>query len=887
MINANRGCLHDQDSLIGRLHGTYDAHLETLANFIVRHAREALFADKSNYLTRKVYEIMQDYIPHVTSNDDLDALPPLPESPFKSNKSSPVKSGASTPLNFQPTSPMKPAVRHVQISEDEYIALRYHNREMQSSLLDYKQLAAEQKDVIRQLSDKSEGYLKKVEQHAEAGKLQTKDLGYLRNEIKLFKKDIKGYKADEKLHQETKAAMDQLALEKLSVDEELHKLKQTLLRKEVETSALRTEVEKLSKEDAEDDRPSSAVSQISTASLISTQSTFAKSIPKVWQPTSQNERNRDKDKSSQKKPNVLRRGQSSTICAKKKHLTIDTSVAGHARSRSQSSGGFSMFSRKLPTSKSMAHISSPKTIPSHTNASLQHNTQRDHVGGSLQGDATDPPDQISHTQSRIKSRSDTDEEMAKEMAFYGISTKADSRGLTLRGSSYPKPMQTPSSDAQSQTERWVMDEPGTARLINDPQDTLLPKIVSSPKARNILGIRERSDSLNAPKIPTGQIKSTKASISPLTTQNSHSSQHSIASKPGSMDSGTSKSTTSKKSSVGTTCGIGTAVKLKRGDPRLTTILDKKLPAPPEVTPQKLGHRRSRRDTLTAPATAPLLAPSNMKDHLDLDPMKRRQVPQLVDRYPSGGLLDSPLKTTVSERYPSQGFLTPSFLRPQELTRSPYSDGSLGDKKVEVDESDYNDGSPAQRTLRRKRALGRSRTSSFSDSPTKTPKASNQARQEPLTPEILHHETAVLGRRSMNLLAAIDRHGYHESPDHEHAPSYGGLLTSISPDVHKQGVLFHTVTSEESENEENFDFNSFQRRPPIPERNHRRILSRVTESYELEDENEEQEGKESLETESEYAADESGFEEIGHGEHAEILPFVHVASRKLPVRYVTR
>ncbi|KAL9625093.1 MAG: hypothetical protein Q9160_000822 [Pyrenula sp. 1 TL-2023] len=888
VIDENRGCILDQNGLIGKLHETYDAHLEVLAKFVVRHAHAALATDKSDYLTRKTCEIMQDYVPLATSNDELDALPPLPESPFKSNKSSPIKSGVASPFRSRPVSPVHPALRHLQISEDEYITLRYENREMQSNLLGYKQLAADQKDIIRKLSDKLDGYLEKVEQHAETEKLQKKELGHLRNEVKLFKKDIKGYKEDEKLHQETKAAMDQLALDKSTVDEEVQKLKQTLLSKEVEASNLRIEVEKLSKENAENDRPSSAVSQVSTASLISSQSAFAKSIPKVWQSTSHNERNRDKDNTSQKKPNVLRRGQSSTSNTKKKSLTIDTNVTGHTRSRSQSSGGFGMFGRKLPASKSMVQISSPKIVSSETTASQQHNSQQDSAGRTLQIIAIGPVDQGSHGRGVAKSPSDTDEEMAKQMAFYGITSSANSRDLPVRESSYAKPMQKPSSEAQSQTERWVMDEPGTARLRNDPQDVSLPKVVSSPKARNILGIRERSDSLKAPKMPTRSIKSSKTAISPLTAQNSHSSQHSVTSKASSMGSGTSKSTTSKKSNKGTICGIGTAVKLKRGDPHLTTILDKKLPSPPDNTPQKkLGHRRSRCDTLRAPATAPLLAPSNMKEHLDLDPLKRQHVPQVSDRYPSGGVLDSPLKTAISERYPSQGILTPSFLRPQELTKSPYSDGSLGDKKVEVDESDYNDGSPAQHTLRRKRALGRSKAASFSESPTQTPKASKKVRQEPSTPETLHNETMVLGRRSMNLLAAIDRHGYHESPDHEHPQSTGDLLTSLSPDVHKQSVLFPTVTSEEEENEENFDFDAFQRRPPIPERNHRRILSRVTESYELEDEeDEEQASKGTLETESEYAADESGFDEIGHGEHAEVLPFVHVSSRKLPARYVT-
>lgn len=855
VVDKNRGYIVDQSNFIGALKETHDANVNSLTRFIIRHAREVLNENNGDYLTREVWDIMRTYAIPMIMNDKIDSTSELALSSTTSTISSSSKSRPSSPSRTQPNSPKRPIARSVRISEDQYITLLRQGREMQSKLVSFQKLAAEQQEELQTLSATSDGYLEQIERHAKNEQSQNEELGYLRNEVKLFKKDVKGYKEDRKDHDIALAAIDKLAMEKVSMEKELQMLRETLSRKEAEASHWKLEAKALRNEMTADSRPSSEASQSSGTSLKPTHAGHGKSFPKIWQSSIQS-RNTSSDP-SRKEASSLRRDHSSGPQSRRKDLTIDTRVAGHSRSRSQSVGGAGALSRKLPASKSMLQIDSPKMTPQDASSSLlRHHSQRASTRTPARESNATNPGPLSGERSKGRNSSSPDEGMSQEMKFYGIDSPARSSRPSLREFDKSAGIRNHHHQSQSRGQWRAPRKPGEAPLHLVFENNVQQNMLHSPKVNNILGIQERPDGLNPPILSTNITESSKAPGSAPDTLRPRKSQTSLVSKSSSKDSSTSKNSNQPSSSC-----LGTAVKMTRGSARLTTILDKKLPEPPGNIPPRIT---SRQDTIKAPETAPILTPSTTREYLDLDPTKPNPRPQVHDRYPSGGVLDSPLKTTVHERYPSQGILSPDFLQPQISSTSPNSQASGGDKKVEVDEQDYIPDSPAQRPLRRKRPIAMSKAPAAAGPPTPVNEEWNKDKGLDIaqTPDSIHSETAALGQRSMDLLDVIGAYGYQESPKHHQQSSENPeMLVKVSENVPQPDVPPMPKSAGVAETDDNIRIV-----PLVPPRNHRRILSRVAE------------GNEPMEyvevAKLKKANDDSGIEGLGRGEDAEMFQLMH-------------
>lgn len=878
-LEENQSRISDKPKFVDSLQDTHDAHVKSLTKFIIRHARPALSEDNGDQLTKAVWEIMRIYAIPMIIDDEISAMSESPVMSTQSNISFPVKCRPSSPSRAHHSSPNDTTVKVGRVGEDEHIAMLNQCQELGSSLSSFKELAADQQVAIQDLSIKSDEYVKQIKHHTETVRAQNEHLEYLRREIKLYKKDIKGYKEDEKTHNLVKAALERIASEKAFLEGEVEALTETLRQKETEVLSWKSESGALREELLGLNRSNSAASQSSQAGLKPAHSGFTKSIPKIWQGSFKNERNRYRTGNfAEKETSISQSGQSNNPNTNRKNLTIDTSVAGHSRSRSQSIRGSDWNSRKLPGSKSMLHIDSHEIISSDASSSLrQHESQRDPTKKTLHQSNIDDGCQSIGELRRSRSSSSTDESLAIEMKFYGIDQPEKSQSPSIKEYGHPRGLLDRRLKLHLGAENGTTCKPELIHSLTNAQETSGSDDIASPKARNILGIPERSDSLNLRKNGTEPSCLRNDPNSPRQTLHPTKSQISLKSKNSSVESGHSQSTTCKKPKQSPSFCMGTAVKMTRGDPCLTTIMDKRLPLPPEGTPPR---RLLRRDTFRPPATAPMFSPPYPSEYLDLDPAKPELRLPIPDRYPSGGVLNSPLKTSIHEVYPSQGVLSVDCLQSQRQSISPNSQGSGSDKKVEIDEYDYSERSPGQRTLRRKRALGRSKTTVAAEPPTSTIEGLNHEGQNT---ESVRGGIVAVGYHSMDLLDFRRGSRFHDGHEYD----------NHRQDKHSQLAKFHPITGEqqilepttESTNENGTDSdNSHQRRPPLPPRSHRRLLSRVAEDTEI-DENAAEDARGENPTPS--SSDESASEGIAKEDDTEMLPFMHIPVRKQSRRHVTR
>ncbi|KAL9109654.1 MAG: hypothetical protein Q9227_005691 [Pyrenula ochraceoflavens] len=557
----------------------------------------------------------------------------------------------------------------VSIRESEYLAKERQLRHAHKKIEKWKALSAEQKHVIDFNSAKLDSYADLIREKNE--KIQVSD-----KEIALFKLDVKGYKRDAREHIKLEEAMEVLAQRHLeleakhSIDASSHQT--TMAEKDGEIEELKRQIAELKQSDT----ASSFVPSYTSTSVAELTPSDAKSSC-----SSNSARSFSVVASgglSATGSRTLRRNQFQGSDYAREHLTIDTSVARPPIDRAATTG---LRSRgHLPGSRSMQNISRSFTSTS----VLNDQNQRDPLKGLSNSNRQTAPSGLPLPNVGATS---TRTELAAAMAEGKLSPKLNTKLGLMKETGKRKKLKP--DDQTDLALNIKKHKPRSTDSLND-----LNGMIAAAGGSGALNItppskaeRDREKLAPLTSISAKELSSIPARIDSLGHCNSAppASKLDISS---SLEERFGPKIMKDSEANNVIFGEAAPIPLTPKTPRVTLLsLDKKLPRLPNP-PDKLNTFSADGSAMTAEAEkilqssakaledipTPILKPPqklrksktrSTTARLSQDPIKQPRRSSTIDvprselhnRYPSQGVLPSPVKSPRHDRYPSKGILS--------------------------------------------------------------------------------------------------------------------------------------------------------------------------------------------------------------------------------------